>query len=114
MALTQTAANGFEVAWTLGELIRKARRNADLEQQELAEAVGVSRALVGHWENDRGREPGYRQLVAIAKATDFPLDILLSAIGYKSNIAGEPPDLTVHTGRRRGPAPKPLPFLSSV
>lgn len=98
MALTQTATNGYEVAWTLGELIRKARKNADLEQQQLADAVGVSRGLVGHWENDRGREPSYRQLVAIATATDFPLEILLSTIGYKSSIAGEPPDLTLVTG----------------
>lgn len=98
MTLTQTA-NGHEIAWTLGELIRKAREDSELTQEELAEHVGVSRALVGHWEKDRGREPSYRQLRAIAEKTDFPLDILLSAFGYNSHLAGEPPfDLIQGTG----------------
>lgn len=101
------------VVWTLGEYMWKARKDAGLDQEQVAKAIGVSRALVGHWENDRS-EPSYRRLVKFAELTGFPLDVLLSAIGYNLHDAGEPPDLTVHEGRRRGPATRTLPFLAAV
>lgn len=111
MAMTQAAMP--EVVWSLGELMWKARKDAGLDQQAVATELGVSRALVGHWENDRS-EPSYRRLVRFAELTRFPLAVLLSTIGYKSNAAGEPPDLTVLPGRRLGPAPRSLRFLEPV
>lgn len=112
MALPQHS-DGSPIVWTLGDYMLKARRTAKLEQKDIAAELGVSRSLVGRWENDLS-EPSYRRLVKFSEVTGFPLDVLLSAFGYKSNIAGEPPELTVHTGRRRGPATKGLPFLASV
>ncbi len=111
MAIAQTALS--EIHWSLGELMWKARRNADLEQKDVAVALGVSRALVGHWENDRS-EPSYRRLVKFAELTGFPLDALLSTIGYKSEIAGESPILALVDGQGKGPGRDGLPFLASV
>lgn len=111
MAIAQTAIS--QVHWSLGELMWKARKDAGLDQQAIADELGVSRALVGHWENDRS-EPSYRRLVRFSELTKFPLDVLLSAIGYKSDDAGEPPDLTVVRGQGKG-AGRGLPlFASSV
>lgn len=112
MALPLHSA-GQPIIWTLGDYMLKARRQAKLEQKDIAEACGVSRSLVGRWENDLS-EPSYRRLVRFAEVTSFPLDILLSAIGYKPFDAGGPPDLIVHTGRRRRPAARSLPFLSTA
>lgn len=41
--------------WTLGDRIRRARRHAGMDRLELAEKLGVSRAAVGYWENDRSQ-----------------------------------------------------------
>lgn len=112
MALPQHSDSGA-VVWTLGDHMYKARKRAGLEQKDIAAQLGVSRALVSRWENDLS-EPSYRRLVKFAEVTDFPLDVLLSAIGYNLQDAGEPPDLTVHEGRRRGPRKPSLPFLASV
>jgi transcriptional regulator with XRE-family HTH domain len=46
---------------TLGEAMRKARKDAGLEQQDVAEKVGVSRALVSKWERDV-TEPTFRKM----------------------------------------------------
>jgi len=111
MAIAQTDIS--QVQWSLGELMWKARKDAGLDQQAVADALGVSRALVGHWENDRS-EPSYRRIVKFSEITNFPLPVLLSAFGYKWDEAGETPDLTVLPGDRRGPAPRALPFLTPI
>lgn len=112
MAITQTALP--EIRWSLGELMWKARKDAGLDQQAVATALGVSRALVGHWENDRS-EPSYRRLVKFAELTGFPLDALLSTIGYKSEIAGESPIWPVITGQGKGPGREgTFPLLAPV
>lgn len=38
--------------WTLGDRLRKAREDAGLQQQELAEAMGISRRSVSAYESD--------------------------------------------------------------
>lgn len=43
--------------WTLGELIAKARRDARLEQTDLADAIGVSRNTVSNYERGRSMPP---------------------------------------------------------
>jgi transcriptional regulator with XRE-family HTH domain len=117
MALTESHAPN-PIIWTLGDYMYKARKDAKLEQKQVAALIGVSRALVSRWENDLS-EPSYRRLVKFAEITNFPLDVLLAAIGYNSQIAGEPPVLTVIDGSGRGsrrpavrqffPAPVPDP-----
>jgi transcriptional regulator with XRE-family HTH domain len=54
--------------WTFGELLWKARKDADLEQSEVAKVLGVSRALVSRWEHDLS-DPGRRQLARFIELT---------------------------------------------
>ncbi len=58
----------IEMTFTNGELIRKAREDAGLDQRTLATAIGVSRETVCRWETGR-REPSARQVKAIEVAT---------------------------------------------
>jgi len=51
--------------WTIGDRIRKARRVADMSQQELADAIGVAVARLGNWEAGYNK-PG--DVVAVARA----------------------------------------------
>ena len=52
---------------------RIAREVAGLSQGELATIVGVNRTTVGDWEAGR-TEPAFSKLVALANATEQPLD----------------------------------------
>ena len=54
--------------WTLGDRMWKARKFAGLEQTDVAERLGVSRALVSRWERDLS-DPGTRQLREFAEMT---------------------------------------------
>lgn len=58
----------LEPVWTLGDFIAKARRDAGLDQADIAAACGVSRGLVSRWERDQS-EPTARQLLRIAELT---------------------------------------------
>lgn len=53
---------------TLGGFLAFARDDADLSQEALAEACGVSRPLVSHWERDL-RVPEFSELEVWAKTT---------------------------------------------
>lgn len=65
----------------LWQRIRQARKYADLTQQQLADACGVTRGAVALWE---AAEPEHRakpitdNLVAISKTTNVPLEWLLN------------------------------------
>ncbi len=59
--------------WSLGDRMWKARKEAEsrgrrLEQSDLAEMLGVSRALVSRWERGLS-EPSAKQVLAWADAT---------------------------------------------
>lgn len=56
---------------TLGQEIRRAREDAGLDQDELAERVGYSRSYVSKWEKGT-RRPNVTQLQRIMKALDAP------------------------------------------
>lgn len=57
---------------TLSESIRIARRRAELDQDQLAEKVGVSRQLVSKWE--RGKSvPDLVQATRLAHVTGMPI-----------------------------------------
>ena len=58
---------------TLAKRIELARVNADMRQEDLAAAIGVSRSAVTQWETGR-TEPKASKMFAIARATNQPLD----------------------------------------
>lgn len=60
----------------LDEKIRKLRTDAGLSQQQLADALSVSRAAVAKWENDNGT-PDVENLKALAAYFQCDLDRLL-------------------------------------
>ena len=60
---------------TIAEKIKAARKRAGLSQQELADAIHVSRSAVAKWESDKGL-PDIENLKAIAKLFGMTLDEL--------------------------------------
>jgi transcriptional regulator with XRE-family HTH domain len=71
--------------------IYTARRDANLTQDQLAEAVGKTRSAVTQWESGDVR-PRHTTLVAIAKATGKPLSWLENGVDDKRSglmIVGE-------------------------
>lgn len=67
------AAPGPE--WTVGNELRKLRKDAGLQQVDIALAVGVARQTISNWENDKG-EPTISEwrkiMLATGKAYLFP------------------------------------------
>lgn len=63
------------MTWTYGDLLRKARTSAGLNQDSLAAHVRVSRATISSWECDRTR-PDVAEFLRIMDATgaDWLLD----------------------------------------
>lgn len=55
--------------FSLGELIAKARKDAGIDQSELAEYVGVTRTTISRWERGLG-EPTVSEFRRIAERTD--------------------------------------------
>lgn len=53
---------------TLGERLAKARKDARLDQQQIAEQLGVSRPTVSHWERNRS-EPNVTHAARWAEIT---------------------------------------------
>lgn len=62
---------------TLEQRILSAIRAAELNQTQLADRVGVSRAHVSRWVNGV-QAPRYKHLVAIARACGIPLSELFA------------------------------------
>lgn len=63
---------------TTGELIKDARRKANLTQKELGEKLGISFQSIAQWENGI-RNPKYESLQRIAFALNIPVDSLMGA-----------------------------------
>lgn len=68
---------------SLGNRIRKARENAGVTQEELAERIGVSRSAVARWELGE-IEPKLKNLVALAVELEVSTDELLGISGQKA------------------------------
>lgn len=64
--------------FTIGERIAKARRDRGWDQQQLADAVGVSRPLVSKWERSKSL-PDVVQAMEICRHTHKRLVWLLNA-----------------------------------
>lgn len=64
---------------SLGKLIRKARRDRDLTQSQVADMAGVSRSLIATIETGLG-EPSLATLKKIAQVLDISMSELSAAL----------------------------------
>jgi transcriptional regulator with XRE-family HTH domain len=67
-------------AWTRADRLRKAREHAGMQQQELADRIGISRNSVGNYEAGR-TAPRRIVLNAWALATGVPMSWLETGAG---------------------------------
>lgn len=74
---------------SIGENIRKARKEAGLTQMELAKKTSLSRSYIGDIEKDR-YNPSVATLQTIAAATNVPVEQLLGA----NSLSAAQPALT--------------------
>lgn len=61
---------------TFGEKLKEARKRSSLSQEQLAEALNISRSAVAKWENNIGI-PDVSNLKAISKLLNISIDSLL-------------------------------------
>lgn len=61
--------------------IRLARRHAGLSQARLAEAIGVQRSAVSHWESPQGKNPSVDHLRAVATVAGVAFEWLATGRG---------------------------------
>jgi transcriptional regulator with XRE-family HTH domain len=61
--------------------IRLARRHAGLSQARFAEAIGVRRSAVSHWESPQGKNPSVDHLREIAKVSGVAFEWLATGRG---------------------------------
>ena len=88
---------------TFGEKLKKARKEAGLTQEELAERINVSRSAVAKWETDKGM-PDIENLRLISSLVDVSIDYLLDeGEGLTFNEIREPIHLEDYekTGKAR-------------
>jgi len=72
-------ADGYAPAMELNQRIFKARSDAKMTQEQLANAVGKTRGAVAQWESGEVR-PRHSTLQAIAEATGKPLNWLVNGV----------------------------------
>src|SRR4051812_9527660 len=63
------------------ERIRLARRHAAMSQTQLAQAVGVQRSAVSHWEAPQGKNPSVKHLRDMAIVTGVQFEWLVTGRG---------------------------------
>ncbi|GBR02243.1 helix-turn-helix transcriptional regulator [Acetobacter oeni] len=64
---------------TLGQRIRALRQYAGMTQTELAQAIGLSRSAIAHWETDRdGRVREY--LPRLSELFQVPVEVFLNGM----------------------------------
>jgi len=61
--------------------IRLARRHSGLSQAKLAEAIGVQRSAVSHWESPQGKNPSVDHLRAVAMVASVTFEWLATGRG---------------------------------
>ena len=62
---------------TMGEKIKDMRVERGMTTKQLAQATGISEAVLNGLENDNGRDVGYSRIVDLAKFFEVPTDYLL-------------------------------------
>ena len=65
---------------TMGQIIRRLRKERNLTQEELAEQLGVTFQAVSKWENDNGM-PDISQVVPLAHVFGVSTDVLFGTFG---------------------------------
>lgn len=65
---------------SMGQIIRRLRKERNLTQEELAEQLGVTFQAVSRWENDSGM-PDISQMVPLATVFDVSTDVLFGIYG---------------------------------
>ena len=63
---------------TFGEKVKAERTKLGLNQDELAEKIGVTRRIIGSYENDKSRPRGMERYKALAEALGENVNYLLS------------------------------------
>ena len=61
--------------------VRLARRHAGLSQAKLAQAIGVQRSAVSHWESPQGKNPSVDHLRTVATVTGVAFEWLATGRG---------------------------------
>ena len=59
----------------LGPLLKQARTDANLSQQELAQPLGMSRATISALESGRCEEIGFSKLVALLESVGLEISV---------------------------------------
>lgn len=76
-------------AMNIGAKLKEARAAAGLTQEQAAEAIGVSRQTLSHWENEK-TYPDIVSVIALSEAYGVSLDALLkegaTSPGYRSYL----------------------------
>ena len=62
---------------TMGEKIKDLRVERRMTTKQLAQATGISEAVLNGLENDNGRDVGYSRIIDLARFFDVPTDFLL-------------------------------------
>lgn len=64
------------MAYDIGSKLKAARQKSDLTQEQVAEALGVSRQTISNWENERSY-PDIISVIKLSDCYDVSLDYLL-------------------------------------
>lgn len=59
------------------EALKSARLKANMTQEEVAEALHVSKGVISHWEMGRGSEPSIGRLIQLADVYKVSIDELI-------------------------------------
>lgn len=65
---------------TIGQVIKKLRKERNLTQEELAEQINITSQAVSKWENETGL-PDISQIVPLASVFGVSTDVLLGVEG---------------------------------
>ena len=69
---------------TMGQIIKRLRKERGFTQEELAEQVGVTFQAISKWENDTGM-PDISQVIPLATVFDVSTDVLFGRYGVNDN-----------------------------
>ena len=89
---------------TMGQIIKRLRKEHNLTQEELAEQLNISAPAVSKWENDTSM-PDISQVVPLANLFGVPTDVLFGVYGteHKEEISARLKEIyEIYDGRKDG------------
>lgn len=84
---------------SIGEKIRKIRKEEGLSQEQLAEKMNVSRAAIAKWENENGI-PDIENLIKLSQLFNISIDELVGNSVSNINEKSGSEDYDYHIGRK--------------